>query len=153
MATQEVRQGTEPVRAWAFLAEHGIAPDAAGAYPEDAILDAVRARGWEVKVTGQEGDWYADVGEERGPDPSDDVWLLASDRDRQTALLRALDAALLWLDRDAAREAFDREAKERLGISGEEFLRRWQTNGFDPETYDLEWGAVSRLITLAPLAS
>lgn len=153
MATQDVRQGVEPVRAWAFLANGGIAPDADGAYPEDAILAAIRARGWKVKVTGKEGDWYADVGEERGAEPSDDVFLLASDRDRQTALLRALDAALLWLDRNAAREAFDREAKERLGISGEEFLRRWETNGFDPETYDREWGAVARLITLAPLAS
>lgn len=152
MATQEIGQETELARARAFLAERGIAPDATGAYPEGAILDAIRGRGWEVKITGTDDDWYADVGEERGPDWRDDVYLLASDRDRQTALLRALDAALLWLDRDATGEVLDREAWERLGMSGEEFVRRWDADELDPETVDYQWGDVAHLMTLASLS-
>lgn len=152
MATQEVGPAEELARALAFLAESGIAPDATGAYPEEAVLAAIRARGWEVKIRGEPGDWYADVGGERGPDPSDDVWFLANDRDRQTALTRALDGALLWLDRDAARDAFDREARVRLGMSGEEFLRRLDADELDEETVDSRWGAVAHLMTIAPLA-
>lgn len=152
MATREIEQGEEPARAGAFLAERGIAPGIDGVYPEAAVLAAIRSRGWLVTVTGEPGDWSADVGEERGPDASDDVWLLASGRDRQVALLRALDAALLWLDRDAARAALDREARERLGIGGEEFLRRRSVGEFDDVDFEPAFSDVARLDTLVVLA-
>lgn len=152
MATQEIGQETELARASAFLAERRIAPDAAGAYPEAAILDAIRGRGWEVRLHGTEDDWYADVGEERGRDWRDDVYLLASDRDRQTALLKALDVALLWLDRDAMREILDREARERLGIDGEEFRRRRSAGEYDEADFEPLYSDVLRLDSLAAAA-
>jgi len=152
MATQEIGQETELARASAFLAEQGIAPEATGVYPEAAILEAIRASGWQVRITGSEDDWYADVGEERGPDWSDDVYLLASDRDRQSALLKALDVALLWLDRDAMREFLDREARERLGIGGEEVRRRRSAGEYDEADFEPLYSDVLRLDSLAAAA-
>lgn len=149
MATQEIGRETDLARAWGFLAEQGITPDATGVYPEAAILDAIRARGWEVRVTGTEDDWYADVGEERGPDPSDDVYLLASGRDRQTALLRALDAALLWLDRDAVRDVLEQRARGTLGIGAEEFLRRMDAGQYEHAVWEPNQSELAWLVDLA----
>lgn len=148
MATQDVRQETELAQARAFLAEHGIAPDADGAYLEDAVLAVIRARGWEARLEGTPGDWTAEVGEDSAP--LDFHLMVAGDADRQTAILGALDAALTWVDRGAARLAFDREARERLGMSGEEFLRRWNNDEFDGETVDYRWSDIARLLILAP---
>lgn len=149
MATQEIGRETELARAGAFLAEHGIAPDATGTYPEAAILAAIRARGWEVTVGERLGKWYVDIGDERAGD--DGVFLIGSDADRETALLRVLDGALLWLDRGAAREAFEREAREALGIGGDEFLRRYDAGEYDEAEWDPAHYKVAHLVDLVGL--
>lgn len=142
MATRSVRReqtrdhGEEAdlSRALAFLAEQGIAPDAAGAYPVDAILGAIRARGWEATLKERDGEWVADIGDERiGPDGE---FLIGGDVDRETALLRVLAGALLWLDRDAVRQHFERETRERMGIGGEEFLRRYDAGEYDEAQWE-----------------
>lgn len=132
MATQEIGHETELARALAFLAEQGIAPDATGAYAEDEVVRAIAGRGWVARIAGALDDWTAEVGEDHAP--LDLHLMMAGSTTRQGALLRALDAALEWVDRDAARYAFDQEARARLGVGGEEFLRRWEAGELDPDT-------------------
>jgi hypothetical protein len=150
MAIQDVRETDDLAMAEAFLARHGIVPDATGAVPVGEVVDAIRARGWNVTVDGGPGDWSVEIGEEESP--MDFRYVAASDPDRTTALLRALAAALTWIDPDGARRAFDREARDRLGISGEEFLRRWDAGEFEHMDADFPPSAVARLVTLMPFA-
>lgn len=49
---------------------------------------------------------------------------------------------------DEAREIFDRAAREEFGISGEEFLRRWDAG----EYADTDDPKITRLEILMPLA-
>jgi hypothetical protein len=147
MATQ-VEQGAELDRARTILAERGIVPDATDAYSEGAILAAIRARGWEAKVEGEPGDWTVVITEDSVP--GDFVSVSGSDEDRLTALVRVAAAAFTWLDRDEARRAFDREAQARLGISGEEFLRRWDAGDYADPALDPLPSGVERLAALVP---
>jgi hypothetical protein len=53
-----------------------------------------------------------------------------------------IDDGVRFLDDDEARELFDREARRLLGISGEEFLRRYDAGEYnrpleDPEEENL----------------
>jgi hypothetical protein len=41
-----------------------------------------------------------------------------------------------YLSDDEAREAFDKDARRLLGISGEEFLRRYDAGEYDKEDLD-----------------
>lgn len=51
------------------------------------------------------------------------------------------------LNEDEARVEFDRQARRRLNMSGEEFLRRWDAREFpDLEDPDVDW--VGSLIPL-----
>ena len=125
-----------------------MAPDAGGAYPEQAILEAIRARGWEMKVQGKPGDWMVDIS--AGVSLEDYRAVAAPDEDRQLAVLRALNAALTWIDREGSRRASDREARARLGISGEEFLRRWDAGEYAEAEWDPAQPGVRRLATLVP---
>jgi hypothetical protein len=36
-----------------------------------------------------------------------------------------------WLTDEEARAVFDQEARELMGISGDEFIRRWDAGDFD----------------------
>ena len=121
-------------------------PDADGRYDERAVVDAVRARGWDVRFDGTNGDWVVEVSEELADEEFRAV--LGGDADRMTALLEALDIALEWPDEDEARRILDAEAPISLGISGDEFRRRWREGELlgplmDPHAADHE--AVRRL--------
>lgn len=60
---------------------------------------------------------------------------------------RTLVPAVRELTDDEARVEFDRQARRRLHISGDEFLRRWDTGGFpDTEDFNVSW--VASLIPL-----
>jgi hypothetical protein len=49
----------------------------------------------------------------------------------------ALEAVpLLWLTEEEAFAVLDTQARERLGMSGEEFLRRWRADDFSEEFKD-----------------
>jgi len=119
MTVRDVQQDAR-----AFLADQGIMPDAEGRYDEGAVEDAVRARGWEITANGADGDWVVQVSEQLAETEFRAV--LAGDADRMTALLQALDIALEWPDEEEARRVLDAEAPTLLGISGEEFRRRWR---------------------------
>jgi hypothetical protein len=51
----------------------------------------------------------------------------------------ATEAAMHWLSDEEARAEFEAQARSRLGISGDEFLRRWDAgeyrNVFDDEDH------------------
>lgn len=44
---------------------------------------------------------------------------------------RDTDESIIWLDDDEARAYFDRQARELVGMSGEEFLRRLDAGEWD----------------------
>lgn len=53
------------------------------------------------------------------------------------------------LTREEGRAFFDRQARKYLGISGEEFLRRYDAGEFRPSCQNL---SVSRMVILLPFA-
>lgn len=112
-----------------FLAERGVEPDATGAYPPEALLEAIRARGWEPVLTGQPGAWRVDVAEWQGAERV--LRPAAEGTDLATTLRDALWEAMGWLTRDQARALFDADARRAFGISGDEFLRRYDAGELD----------------------
>lgn len=55
------------------------------------------------------------------------------------------------LSREESRELFDRQAERYLGISGEEFLKRWDAGEYgDPDDRSVNPPGVMRLAMLLP---
>ena len=52
--------------------------------------------------------------------------------------------------RDEGLAIFDRDARQALGISGEEFLRRWDAGEYQPVPDTVEGRAIGRLAVLIP---
>jgi hypothetical protein len=59
--------------------------------------------------------------------------------------------AVRFLDDDEAREQFDREAQRLLGISGDEFLRRYEAGVYANPRDDRELRGVIKLVMLGPI--
>lgn len=53
---------------------------------------------------------------------------------------------------EEAREIFDRQARETLGISGDEFLRRWDAGEYRPVPDTREGRKIGRLVMMLPFA-
>jgi hypothetical protein len=53
---------------------------------------------------------------------------------------------------EEGRELFDRKARETLGISGEEFLRRWDAGEYRPVPDTREGRKIGRLVMMLPFA-
>ena len=60
------------------------------------------------------------------------------------------DHSIQWLTTEEAREAFDARAREWFGISGEEFIRRWDAGEFAATADDADHPQVMWLATLIP---
>jgi len=58
--------------------------------------------------------------------------------------------AVRWLSDDEARAEFDAEARHWLGVSGEEFLRRWDAGEYRDVFDDEEHPGVLMVATLIP---
>ncbi len=114
-----------------LLAERGVRPDTAGAYLIDALLDAVRAQGWEPIVEGGPGDWQVDLQEWQEGTPVRHP--ASSGADLAATLRSALWEAMSLATRTKARVMFDASAREMFGISGQEFLRRYDAGELDEE--------------------
>lgn len=56
------------------------------------------------------------------------------------------------LTRSQARDEFDRQTRKLLGISGEEFLRRWDAGEYADEVDSPEHPELTYLSMLAPIA-
>jgi len=125
----------------AFLHEHNLNPN-----DEPAMLAAIRERGWEPVITGSEGAWEIEFFE---PGPAGPIQShVLQDADRQRVVLRALDMTLWWLTTTEARALFDRDTRRILGMSSEEFVRRW-----DAGELDLDDSHVRFLDMLRPLGT
>ena len=61
-------------------------------------------------------------------------------------------APIQWLSDDEARTFFDEQALALVGLSGEEFLRRWDAGEYDAVADDPEHPEVMRLAALIPFA-
>jgi hypothetical protein len=57
-------------------------------------------------------------------------------------------APIQWLSHDEARTFFDEQAQALVGLSGEEFLRRWDAGEYDAIADDPEHPEVMRLAAL-----
>jgi hypothetical protein len=55
-----------------------------------------------------------------------------------------------WLTDEEARAIFDEEARKVMGMSGEEFLRRYDAGEFDAVLDDSDYPALMRLVSLIP---
>jgi hypothetical protein len=62
-----------------------------------------------------------------------------------------VDDGIRFLDDDEARELFDRQARRLLGISGDEFLRRYDAGEYTATQDDRELDAVMTLRMLTDL--
>ncbi len=59
-----------------------------------------------------------------------------------------VDSGIRFLDDDESRAYFDRQAQRLLGISGDEFLRRYDAGDYERELDDRELRAVMKLTML-----
>jgi hypothetical protein len=57
-----------------------------------------------------------------------------------------------WMNQQEGRAFFEEQARKLLGISGEEFLRRWEAGEYDELADDPEHPEILRLATLIPFA-
>jgi hypothetical protein len=125
----------------AFLHEHNLNPT-----DEPAILAAIRERGWDLEITGSEGDWEIEISE---PGPSGPVQFhILQDTNRQRLLLRGVRYALSWLTTRQALELFDLDTRQMLGMSAEEFVRK-----YDAGELDRNDPYVRHLLMLRPLGT
>ena len=63
---------------------------------------------------------------------------------------KRVDTGIRFLDDAESRAHFDRQAQRLLGISGEEFLRRFDAGEYDAPKDDRELRAVMKLALLEP---
>lgn len=68
------------------------------------------------------------------------------------ATVKPASTPIRWLDDDASRALFDAQARAMLGISGEEFLRRWDAGAYAACDREPEASRVRRLVALIPFA-
>lgn len=59
---------------------------------------------------------------------------------------------IIQLTAEEGRALFDRKAREALGISGEEFLRRWDAGEYRPVPDTREGRKIGRLVMMLPFA-
>ena len=62
------------------------------------------------------------------------------------------DQTVRWLTDEESRALFDQEARRVMGISGEEFLRRYDAGEFDAVVDDPDHREVLHLAMLIPFA-
>lgn len=117
------------------LAWRDVHPDEAGNYSEEALRASVDARGLQLHVRGEPGDWCAEVVAPGG----ESEWPYAEgyDADRITAVVRAVGRAATMLTVEEAQERFEKSVQKILGMSAKEFRRRWDAGEFseDDEVY------------------
>jgi hypothetical protein len=73
-----------------------------------------------------------------------------SDDDEETSVEE--NQGVLWLTPEEGHALFDRRARKHLGISGEEFLRRWDAGEIGPVPDTPEWRGLGELVMMMPLA-
>jgi hypothetical protein len=131
VATQPRLKDKTFERAEAFLASRGVHPSATGDYDVEAIVDAIRERGYEATFARTDGEWTVYFTDLLGPSPERHEVII--DPDLTTALLSALDLAVIWMTPEEEHKLFDERARKEFGLSGQEFLRRYDAGELDPD--------------------
>jgi hypothetical protein len=111
-----------------FLSSFGIADRPTDEYFEEDLLKAISTRPWQASLE-QEIDppgWKAVIREWKSVSQSRAA--VAYDRDRTVALLRAIKIALTWPTPEQEKESFEDQTRALLGLSADEFMRRWQAH-------------------------
>lgn len=113
------------------LAFRAVYPDEAGHYSEEALQASVEARGLQLHVRGEPGDWFVQVVAPGG----ESEWPYAEghDADRNTAIIRAVGRSATMLTVEEAQERFEKAVREQMGMSAQEFRRRWDAGEFSPD--------------------
>ncbi|MBA2447932.1 MAG: hypothetical protein H0V51_07900 [Chloroflexi bacterium] len=65
-------------------------------------------------------------------------------------LTEATDIEIRWLDGEDSQALFDEQARKLVGISGKEFLRRWDAGEYDGMADDPTHPEIMRLAALVP---
>jgi hypothetical protein len=121
-------EAAAPIKA--FLADFGILPADYDRYDTDAVLKAIRSRGWEPVLTqSPEGLWTSEIREWRSIDRS--RLAVGHGDDPVSTLFDALGFALTWSTNDEALQDFDRQTRAMLDLGAVEFLSRWSLNELD----------------------
>lgn len=115
----------------AYLIEHKKIASSAQDISDDMIVESIRECGWEPIVTGTPGDWTVEAEDLSAPELG--RYTITYDPDRITALLQSLGILRYWVNRKEGRRMFDETVRKRLGISGVEFLRRFDAGELDPD--------------------
>jgi hypothetical protein len=118
-----------------FLARFGLSPRQPNEYFLDDVLRAVSTKPWECTIEAEVSppSWRAEIREGRNVTQSRTA--IGRDPDRMMALLRAIRVALSWPSPEEEKQAFERQTQSVMGISADEFIRRWYANelsGDDP---------------------
>ena len=131
MSTQHAVKDETFDLARAFLGERGVQLTATGDYDVDAIIDAIRERGYGATFARTGEEWTVYVTDLLRPGPKKEEFTI--DPDLTTALLRALDIAVTMMTPEEEHRHFDQQARYFFGIGGQEFLRRYDAGEFDPD--------------------
>lgn len=131
MATQPAVKDERFTLARAFLAERGVEPSATGEYDTNALIDAIRDRGYEATIERTGDEWTVYFRDLFGSTPDRQEFTI--DADPTTALLYALDIVVTWMTPEEAHQYFDKQARYFFGIGGQEFLRRYDAGELDPD--------------------
>jgi hypothetical protein len=136
MATQNLR-GREEVAddlagVRAYLAERGVFADRDGTFSKrhiPAIEEAIREREWLPTLKRAGDEWVVIL--RHMHNPSNEYEEFSIDADPVSALLHTLDEVRKWMTQAESAAYFDREARRMTGLSGEEFVRRWDAGELD----------------------
>lgn len=135
MATQQLTH----TRIWSdefgpvidFLAQFGVGSREIADHPEDWVLRAISARGWEVQFE-REPDgsaWIAGITEYRAVTQSQSAF--GVDPDRMMALFRALRIALTWPSREEMAQIFNDFVQSTLNMTATKFMEKWRSDELD----------------------
>jgi hypothetical protein len=77
---------------------------------------------------------------------------MATTRSRKRASTKRTNSGVRWLSPEEGRQYFDEQARKRLGISGEEFLRRLDAGEYDGTPDDPEHWPIIELSLMTGFA-
>lgn len=113
-----------------FLSRFGVVPDPLKGLREDEVrLALLSLKGWELTTEQEMDHWRAEVIQHLTL--SQQRSAIGVDRDKNAAILEAIQIALTWLSPQEEYEAFDRSVRRLLKMGGSEFLAKWQSGELD----------------------
>jgi hypothetical protein len=126
----------------------------------DAIRQAAEQRGqgveerhtpsghvFRMRPPADEPQGVEDAAADEGSEPGAVRHIKAQD---SATMTEAADVEIRWLDDEDSRALFDEQARKLAGVSGEEFLHRWDAGDYDAMVDDPSHPEIMRLAALIP---